>query len=105
MAEHTASDVERIGYYRRMQAAVEELLILNGVVTREDVDAEAVAPAGGGEPRPTRRLVSPWWCWEACCSFQRPGTSCAAWTGRRSGLTPTPKWKHSTPHYQPPQSS
>jgi nitrile hydratase len=31
------------GYYRRMQAAVEELLVLRGVVTREDIDAQVAA--------------------------------------------------------------
>jgi len=31
------------GYYRRLQAAVEELLILKGIVTREAIDAEVAA--------------------------------------------------------------
>jgi nitrile hydratase len=31
------------GYYRRMQAAVEELLVLRGVVTREQIDAQVAA--------------------------------------------------------------
>jgi nitrile hydratase len=31
------------GYYRRMQAAVEELLVLRGVVTREQIDAQIAA--------------------------------------------------------------
>jgi nitrile hydratase subunit alpha len=34
---------ERAGYYRRMQSAVEELLILRGVITREDLDRQIAA--------------------------------------------------------------
>jgi nitrile hydratase len=34
---------ETAGYYRRMQAAVEELLVLRGVVTREQIDAQIAA--------------------------------------------------------------
>lgn len=34
---------EREGYYKRMQAAVEELLILRGVFTKEDVDRQVAA--------------------------------------------------------------
>ena len=36
-------DDDRIGYYRRMQSAVEELLILNGTLTREDIDRQVAA--------------------------------------------------------------
>lgn len=42
----TASDMdpaERAGYYRRMQAAVEELLILRGIFQPEDVDRQIAA--------------------------------------------------------------
>ena len=31
------------GYYRRMQSAVEELLVLRGIVTREEIDAQVAA--------------------------------------------------------------
>jgi nitrile hydratase subunit alpha len=41
MATSDADD--RIGYYRRMQSAVEELLILNGTFTREDIDRQVAA--------------------------------------------------------------
>jgi nitrile hydratase len=34
---------ETAGYYRRMQSAVEELLVLRGVVTREQIDAQITA--------------------------------------------------------------
>jgi nitrile hydratase len=41
MASNAAA--ESVGYYRRMQAAVEELLILRGLFTREEVDRQIEA--------------------------------------------------------------
>ena len=78
MAEQTASDAERIGYYRRMQAAVEELLILNGVVTREDVDAEAAAMAARSY-RDGARVVARAWVDDAYRGrlIARPTEACA----------------------------
>jgi nitrile hydratase subunit alpha len=37
------STPDQTGYYKRLQAAVEELLILKGIVTREDIDREVAA--------------------------------------------------------------
>lgn len=37
------ANLDSVGYYRRMQAAVEELLILRGDITREDVDRQVAA--------------------------------------------------------------
>ena len=31
------------GYYRRMQSAIEELLVLRGTLTREEIDAQVAA--------------------------------------------------------------
>jgi nitrile hydratase len=38
-AEHPETD-DRRGYYRRMQAAIEELLVLKGLVSRDEIEAE-----------------------------------------------------------------
>jgi len=48
------------GYYRRMQAAVEELLILKGVVTAADVDEEVAAMARRGPERGARLVARAW---------------------------------------------
>jgi nitrile hydratase len=51
---------ESVGYYRRMQAAVEELLILKGVVTAADVDRQVAAMAGRGYERGARVVARAW---------------------------------------------
>ncbi|HTO48980.1 MAG TPA: nitrile hydratase subunit alpha [Burkholderiales bacterium] len=48
------------GYYRRMQAAVEELLILKGVVTAADVDGEVEAMASRSPARGARMVAHAW---------------------------------------------
>jgi nitrile hydratase subunit alpha len=48
------------GYYRRMQAAVEELLILKGVVTAADVDREVEAMASRSPARGARMVAHAW---------------------------------------------
>ena len=48
------------GYYRRMQAAVEELLILKGVVTAADVDREVAAMASRSPARGARMVAHAW---------------------------------------------
>ncbi len=48
------------GYYRRMQAAVEELLILKGVVTATDVDRQVEAMASRSPERGARLVAHAW---------------------------------------------
>jgi len=48
------------GYYRRMQAAVEELLILKGVVTAADVDRQVAAMASRTPARGARMVAHAW---------------------------------------------
>ena len=48
------------GYYRRMQAAVEELLILTGVVTAADVDRQVAAMASRSPARGARMVAHAW---------------------------------------------
>jgi nitrile hydratase len=48
------------GYYRRMQAAVEELLILKGVVTATDVDRQVEAMASRSPERGARFVARAW---------------------------------------------
>ena len=48
------------GYYRRMQAAVEELLILKGVVTAADVDRQVAAMASRSPARGARMVAHAW---------------------------------------------
>jgi nitrile hydratase len=48
------------GYYRRMQAAVEELLILKGVFTAADVDREVEAMEGRSYERGARMVARAW---------------------------------------------
>jgi nitrile hydratase len=48
------------GYYRRMQAAVEELLILKGVVTGADVDRQVAAMASRSPERGARLVAHAW---------------------------------------------
>ena len=42
----TDSDSDKRGYYPRMQAAVEALLILKGIISAEDIERELAAMAG-----------------------------------------------------------
>ena len=42
----TDSDSDKRGYYPRMQAAVEALLILKGIISAEDIEREIAAMAG-----------------------------------------------------------
>jgi len=48
------------GYYRRMQAAVEELLILKGVVTADDVDRQVEAMASRDYTRGAKMVARAW---------------------------------------------
>jgi nitrile hydratase len=51
---------ETRGYYRRMQSAVEELLILKGVVTAADVDRQVEAMASRSPERGARLVARAW---------------------------------------------
>jgi len=51
---------DRVGYYRRMQAAVEELLILRGVFTAADVDRQVEAMDGRSHERGARMVARAW---------------------------------------------
>ena len=51
---------EDSGYYRRMQAAVEELLILKGVFTAADVDREVEAMESRSYERGARMVARAW---------------------------------------------
>ena len=48
------------GYYRRLQAAVEELLILKGLVSREDIDREVAAMEARSERRGAAVVARAW---------------------------------------------
>lgn len=58
--QHAAPEEDTRGYYKRMQAAVEELLILKGVFTREDVD-RAVAAMDARDYRRGAKIVARAW--------------------------------------------
>jgi len=48
------------GYYKRMQAAVEELLVLKGIVTREEIDREVAAMEGRDYRRGAKMVARAW---------------------------------------------
>jgi nitrile hydratase len=48
------------GYYRRMQAAVEELLVLRGVLTRADIDAQIAAMGARDHTRGAVLVARAW---------------------------------------------
>jgi len=48
------------GYYKRMQAAVEELLILKGIFTKDDVDRQVVAMEGRDYKRGAAVVARAW---------------------------------------------
>jgi nitrile hydratase len=48
------------GYYRRLQAAVEELLVLKGLVTREAIDREVAAMQSRGHERGAAVVARAW---------------------------------------------
>jgi nitrile hydratase len=48
------------GYYRRLQAAVEELLVLKGVFTAADVDRQVEAMASRGYERGAKMVARAW---------------------------------------------
>jgi nitrile hydratase len=54
------TDSDTRGYYRRMQAAVEELLILKGIVTAGDVDRQVAAMEERGPERGARMVARAW---------------------------------------------
>lgn len=61
MNERANEDIsESRGYYRRMQTAVEELLILKGVFTRAEVDAQVAAMANRGPHRGAQVVARAW---------------------------------------------
>jgi nitrile hydratase len=51
---------DSVGYYRRMQAAVEELLILKGVFSPADVDRQVEAMASRSHARGARMVARAW---------------------------------------------
>jgi nitrile hydratase len=51
---------ETAGYYRRMQAAVEELLVLRGVLTRADIDAQVAAMDARNYKRGAQLVARAW---------------------------------------------
>jgi nitrile hydratase len=55
-----AADSDTRGYYRRMQAAVEELLILKGVFTAADVDRQVEAMEGRSYHRGAKMVARAW---------------------------------------------
>jgi nitrile hydratase len=56
----TLAQGESAGYYRRMQAAVEELLILKGIVTAEDVQRQVDAMEGRNYKRGAKMVARAW---------------------------------------------
>ena len=54
------SDSSSAGEYRRLQAAIEELLILKGVVAREEIDAEVAAMDARDHTRGARMVARAW---------------------------------------------
>ncbi len=55
-----AAEPETRGYYRRLQAAVEELLVLKGVFTREDVAREVAAMEARSYERGAKVVARAW---------------------------------------------
>ena len=53
-------DLDSVGYYRRMQAAVEELLILRGDITREDVERTIAAMDARDYRRGSKVVARAW---------------------------------------------
>ena len=51
---------ETQGYYKRMQAAVEELLVLKGIVTREEIDREVEAMDARDWRRGAKMVARAW---------------------------------------------
>jgi nitrile hydratase subunit alpha len=51
---------ETQGYYKRMQAAVEELLVLKGIVTREEIDREVEAMGARDWRRGAKMVARAW---------------------------------------------
>jgi nitrile hydratase subunit alpha len=51
---------EHQGYYKRMQAAVEELLVLKGIVTRDEIDREVEAMEGRDFRRGAKMVARAW---------------------------------------------
>ena len=51
---------ETQGYYKRMQAAVEELLVLKGIVTREEIEREVEAMDGRDYRRGAKMVARAW---------------------------------------------
>jgi nitrile hydratase subunit alpha len=51
---------EAQGYYKRMQAAVEELLVLKGIVTRDEIDREVEAMEGRDFRRGAKMVARAW---------------------------------------------
>ena len=56
----SAASSETAGYYRRMQAAVEELLILKGIVTPEDVQRQVDAMDARNYKRGAKMVARAW---------------------------------------------
>ncbi len=56
----SAASRDTAGYYRRMQAAVEELLILKGIVTPEDVQRQVDAMDARNYKRGAKMVVRAW---------------------------------------------
>lgn len=56
----SAAPSESAGYYRRMQAAVEELLILKGIVTPEDVQRQVDAMDARNYKRGAQMVARAW---------------------------------------------
>ena len=56
----TDSDSDKRGYYPRMQAAVEALLILKGIISAEDIEREIAAMAGRDYRRGAAMVARAW---------------------------------------------
>lgn len=54
------ANIDSMGYYRRMQAAVEELLILRGDITRADVDQQIAAMDARDYRRGSKVVARAW---------------------------------------------
>lgn len=55
-----AHEAGAVGDYRRLQAAIEELLILKGVVSREEIDAQVAAMDSRDHRRGARMVARAW---------------------------------------------
>jgi nitrile hydratase len=55
-----SDDADKRGYYPRMQAAVEALLILKGIISAEDVEREVAAMAGRDYRRGAAMVARAW---------------------------------------------